>query len=200
MICFPCPCFATFCSQICPFLKSALSSFRSFPWLPVLQCLWDVPIVITFLFFHSSLRAKLTKKKKIKTKKSHQTPKKLLAGLVYLLTVTPIACLLFWLYEGSWGLTWTDWVTSWLWGGCSRLPLNMWMTQESLLEKVSLASLAAWGTCAMQGAQVDTVELHLCLLTAAGLALEDFGSAVRLVPLVCVELSVGYSLPILVPE
>lgn len=146
-----------FCSYICSFFMSALSSFRSFPWLPVLQSLPDVPIVIPFLFFHPSLRAKLKKKKNPKKKRKS----KLLAGLVCLLTVTPIACLLFGLHGSSWGMTCTDWVRIWLWVGCSRLALRMWVTQES--EKVSLASLAARGICAMWWAQVDTLELHLQL-------------------------------------
>lgn len=114
---FPCPCFAAFCSYICPFKKSALSSLISFPWLPVPQSVWDVPIVIPFLFL-SQLMGKTN-------------PKELIAGLVSLLTGTPIACLLFGLYESSWGLIWTDWVRNWLWGGCSRMAHNMWVTQES---------------------------------------------------------------------
>lgn len=58
--------------------------------------------------------------------------------------------------------------------GDSRVPLG----------KRLISFSCCLGTCAMPWAQVDTLELHLCPWTAARLALEDFGSATRLVLLV----------------
>lgn len=171
MIYLPCPCFAAFCSSICPFLKSALSSFRSIPWLPVFQSFPDVPIVTPFLFFHPSLRAKLTKK---------PTP-----CWVSLPVNCHSNCLPFVL--AVWGLLRADleWLSQelavrWLqqtgpqYLGDSRVPLG----------KRLISFSCCLGTCAMPWAQVDTLELHLCPWTAARLALEDFDSATRLVLLV----------------
>ena len=55
------------------------------------------------------------------------------------------------------------------------------------------------GTCAMwTSAQMDTLELYLCLKTATRPALEDWGLAMRLILLAYVELSIGWPSPLLV--
>lgn len=184
MICFPCPCFAAFCSYMCPFLRSALSSFRSFPWLPVLRSL-RCTNCYPFSILPSQLKGKTNK---IKAPCWVSLPVNCYSN-----------CLPFVL--AVWGLmAWADWVRSWLWGDGSRLALSVWVTQESLSEKVSFISLAAWGTCAIWWAQGTPLSSSCVFRQQLTCTREDFGSAVRLVLLVCVELSIGWPLPILVPE
>lgn len=151
------PCFVAF---LFIYLFLFHVSFILIQILPLVTCASKPPRCTncySFSILPSQFKGKTKKKKNPKKKRKS----KLLAGLVCLLTVTPIACLLFGLHGSSWGMTCTDWVRIWLWVGCSRLALRMWVTQES--EKVSLASLAARGICAMWWAQVDTLELHLQL-------------------------------------